>query len=442
VVQVVGSGVFLLGVLIVLFVVDWRIGAVLAAFVLVALAFMIRGGGLVAHRAGAARQAAAGLSGFVEERLAGLPDVKTSGADSYVMGRLHERLAANFHRVNDAAMAGSLFNGGVGVIFAFGTGTALALSAVLHGSGAISLGAVYVVFRYTGMLRLPLERLTQQMNSLQQATGGIARVRELFNTRAEVTDGPGPPLPTGAMLVELEAVSFAYEEVRILTDVSLRVEPGRVLGLLGRTGSGKTTISRLLIRLHDPTRGTVRLGGTDIRAVPLDDLRDRVGLVTQDNRLFQGTLRDNVALFDAGVSDERLRTVFELLGLRDWLASLDADLDTRLGPGGRGVSAGEAQLIALARVFLKDPGLVILDEAYSRVDPDTERLLEQAVSRLLEGRTGVIIAHRLATVERAHTIAILEAGRVAEWGRRADLAHDPHSRFARLLWAGTAESLA
>ncbi|MGI8824832.1 MAG: ABC transporter ATP-binding protein [Chloroflexota bacterium] len=442
VVQVLGSGVFLVGVLILLFVVDWRIGVVLTASVLVALAFLIRGGGFLARSAGAARQAAADLSGYVEETLVGLPDLKTSGADEYVMGRLHERLAARFHRVNSASMAGSIFNGGVGVIFALGTGAALALSAALHGSDAMTLGAVYVVFRYTGMLRLPLERLTTQMNSLQQATGGIVRVRELFNTRTEVTDGPGLALPEGALSVELEAVSFAYEALPILTDVSFRVEPGQVLGLLGRTGSGKTTISRLLFRLHDPTHGIVRLGGTDIREVRLEDLRERVGLVTQDIQLFQGTLRDNVALFDAGVTDEVLREVFELLELPDWLESLDAGLDTLMGVGGRGVSAGEAQLIALARVFLKDPGLVILDEAYSRIDPATERLLERAVSRLLERRTGVVIAHRLTTVERADSIAILEAGRVVECGRPVDLAQDPDSRFARLLRAGAAEALA
>jgi ATP-binding cassette subfamily B protein len=301
---------------------------------------------------------------------------------------------------------------------------------------------VYVVFRYTGMLRLPLERLTTQMNSLQQATGGIVRVRELLNTRVEVTDGPGLVLPEGAMSVELAAVSFAYEALPILTDVSFRVEPGQVLGLLGRTGSGKTTISRLLFRLHDPTHGTVRLGGTDIREVRIEALRERVGLVTQDIQLFQGTLRDNVALFDAGVTDRVLQEVFELLELRDWLESLDAGLDTLMGLGGRGVSAGEAQLIALARVFLKDPGLVILDEAYSRIDPATERLLERAVARLLERRTGVIIAHRLTTVERANTIAILEGGRVVECGRRVDLSLNPDSRFARLLRAGMAEALA
>lgn len=441
VVQVLGSGVFLLGVLVLLYLADWRVGAVVTLFALIALVFMVRGGGFVAVRARTSRQAAADLSGYVEERLAGLPDVKTSGADAYVMGRLHGRLAARFHRARAAAMAGSLFNGAISVIFALGMGASLAVSAALHSTGAMTLGTIYVVFRYTGMLQLPLQRLTVQMNNLQQAAGGMVRVRELFDTEARVADGQGTPFSEGALSVELDNVSFAYEALPILQEVSFHVEPGEVLGLLGRTGSGKTTISRLLFRLHDPTDGAVRLGGVDIRRALIDALRDRVGLVTQEVQLFHGTLRDNVSLFDMSVSDARIGQVFEELGLGAWLRALPDTLDTALGPGGRGVSAGEAQLIALARVFLKDPGLVVLDEASSRLDPVTERLLERAITRLLEGRTGVIIAHRLATVERADKILILEGGRVVESGPRAALAGDPDSRFARLNRVGLAEAL-
>jgi ATP-binding cassette subfamily B protein len=292
------------------------------------------------------------------------------------------------------------------------------------------------------MLRLPLERLSRQMNSFQQATGGIVRVRELLATRARVADGPGAPFPQGALSVELDRVSFAYGAEPVLRGVSCRVAPGEVLGLLGRTGSGKSTVSRLLFRLHDPTEGAVRLGGTDLRQARLDDLRRRVGLVTQDVQLFQGTLRDNVALFDRAVADARLGEVFAELGLDGWVRALPSGLDTPLGAGGRGLSAGESQLVALARVFLKDPGLVVLDEASSRLDPQTERLIERAVTRLLAGRTGVVIAHRLTTVQRADRVLILDDGRVAELGRPADLARDPASRFARLLRAGITEALA
>ena len=179
----------------------------------------------------------------------------------------------------------------------------------------MTVGTIYVVFRYTGMLQLPLEQLSVQMNALQQATGGIVRVRELMDTHARVVDGPGIPVPEGALSVEMDGVSFAYESLPILQDVAFRIEPGEVLGLLGRTGSGKTTISRLLFRLHDPVEGTVFLDGVDTRNARIDELRDRVGLVTQDVQLFQGTVRDNVSLFDRSIPDARLVGVFEDLGL-------------------------------------------------------------------------------------------------------------------------------
>jgi ATP-binding cassette subfamily B protein len=299
-----------------------------------------------------------------------------------------------------------------------------------------------MVFRYTTMLRIPLERLSRHMNSFQQATGGIVRVRELLATQPRVVDGVGAALPEDALSVALDHVSFAYDAELVLDDISLTLAPGEVLGLLGRTGSGKTTISRLLFRLHDVTGGAVRLGGVDIRDTKLDHLRGRVALVTQDVQLFAGTLRDNVTLYDASVSDDALAEVFASLDLEEWLDELPDGLDTVLGPTARGLSAGEAQLVALARVFLEDPGLVVLDEASSRLDPHTEQLLEHAITRLLDGRTGIVIAHRLATIERAESIAILEGGRIVELGRREELEADPDSRLAHLMRAGLAEVLA
>jgi ABC-type multidrug transport system fused ATPase/permease subunit len=448
VVHVLGNAVFLVGMLVLLLVEDVRIGAVLSIFVLGAFVYMTRGGTFVGHRARETRRAAAALSGFLGERLGGLTDLKSNGADAYVMRRLHERLGDRYRRVAASAMAASLFNGTIGLFFILGTGAVLVLSAALYGRGEITLGSVYLVFRYAAMMHLPLDRLQRQMNSLQQATGGIVRVRELLATQPQVVDGAGADVPEGAIFangapaVELDHVSFAYADEPVLRDVSFRIEPGEVLGMLGRTGSGKTTISRLLFRLHDPVDGVVRLDGTDIRDAKLDSLRSRIALVTQDVQLFEATLRDNVALFDDAVTEDTIREVFAELGLDEWLRSLPSGLDTELGPRARGLSAGEAQLVALGRVFLKDPGLVVLDEASSRLDPATERLLERAVSRLLAGRTGVVIAHRLATIDRADRILILEDGAVVEHGGRAGLAADPDSRFSHLLRVGMAEALA
>jgi ATP-binding cassette subfamily B protein len=290
------------------------------------------------------------------------------------------------------------------------------------------------------MLRYPLEQLSRQMAGLQQAAGGLARVRDLLDTEPAIIDGPGAAFPDDRQLsVELENVTFAYGTEPVLRDVSLRVEAGEVLGLLGRTGSGKTTITRLLFRLHDVSAGAIRIGGVDVREGRLDELRSRIGLVTQEVQLFEGTLRDNVTMIDPTVTDERVLEVLSDLGLDPWLARLPDGLDTILGRGGSGLSAGEGQLVALARVFLADPCVVVMDEPSSRLDPATERLLDHALRRLLEGRTAIIVAHRLTTVDRADRVVVLEQGQIVEAGQRVDLAADPESNFSRLRRIGMTE---
>jgi ABC-type multidrug transport system fused ATPase/permease subunit len=225
----------------------------------------------------------------------------------------------------------------------------------------------------------------------------------------------------------------------VLRDISVRVEPGRVLGVVGRTGSGKTTLTRLLPRFYDPLAGAVRLGGVDLRDVRIAAVRARIGLVTQDVHLFNASVRDNLTLFDGSVPDERIRAVLDTLGLADWLGELPRGLDTLLGSGGVGLSAGQAQVLACARIFLRDPDVVILDEASSRLDPATERLVHTALGRLLDGRTGIIVAHRLSTVAYADDILVLDDGQVREYGPRRALAADPASHFAGLLRLGMEE---
>jgi ABC-type multidrug transport system fused ATPase/permease subunit len=228
----------------------------------------------------------------------------------------------------------------------------------------------------------------------------------------------------------------------VLSGVDLHLPAGQTLGLVGRTGSGKTTIARLVLRLYDPTEGVLRVGGVDLRRTDRSERRRRIGAVTQDVQLFAASVRDNLTLFRPELAgDDRLRAVLAEVGLGGWLAGLPDGLDTPLGGqgtgagAGAGVSAGEAQLLAFARAFLTDPGLVVLDEASSRLDPATEQRIEAAIDRLLTNRTAVLIAHRLSSLSRVDQIAVVADGRVVEYGPRAELATDPDSRFARLLAA-------
>jgi ATP-binding cassette subfamily B protein len=437
VLRVVANALLLVGVLALLLREDLWIGLALAAFAGLAALAISRRGRYVTPRWTAARQSSADLVGFLEERLVGLVDLKANGATSDVMARLDRRQRERFLTARGAMVASSAFYAAVTLVFTAGYAVALGLGAWRYLAGAMTLGAVYLVFQYTQMLRQPLEQINRQIQDLQRAAASVARVRELLATRPAVADGPGAALPPGALALELEGVSFAYGDgPAVLRDVRLRVEPGEVLGLVGRTGAGKSTVARLVARLYDPMGGAIRLGGVDLRALRLDQLRARVGLVTQDVQLFQAAVRDNLTLFDPAISDARLTALLDEIGLGQWLRTLPGGLDAELGAGGAGLSAGQAQLLALGRLLLRDPGLIVLDEASSRLDPASERLVERALARLLEGRTAIVIAHRLSTLDRADAVALLEDGRVVEHGPRAALAADRRSRFAGLLRTG------
>jgi ATP-binding cassette subfamily B protein/ATP-binding cassette subfamily C protein len=228
----------------------------------------------------------------------------------------------------------------------------------------------------------------------------------------------------------------------VLHDISFYLPEKKVLGILGRTGSGKSTLARLLFRLYDPCVGAILLNQVDIRTMNLADLRKHIGLVTQEVQLFHASIRDNLTFFDDQISDTQILQVLHDLGLSEWYASLPEGLDAPMNAIGYGLSAGQAQLLACARVFLKNPGIVVLDEASSRLDPASERLLEKAIDKLFQNRTGIIIAHRLATVQRADDILILKDGKICEYGSRQSLIESHHSFFYRLIHSGLEEEAA
>ncbi len=442
VVQVLGSGILLVGVLVMLFREEWRAGIVLTAFALAVLFALYGLRNLAVDRFRAVREASAQTYGFVEERLAGREDIRASAARPHVMLEFHRRIRDWFRKNLIASLMISLVLNTTWFSFAAGNAVALGIGAWLFLNGHVTIGTVYLIVHYTRMLLQPIERFTQELNNLQRATASVIRITDLLRTERMVLDGPGTALPDGAPGVRFEDVTFSYGTGEpVLQDVAFELAPGRTLGLVGRTGSGKTTITRLLFRLYDPDRGRVLLDGRDVRDARLADLRARVGVVTQDVRLLAGTVRDNLTLLDSSVPDGRLVAVIEELGLGDWYRGLPDGLDSHVRPEGTSMSAGEAQLLAFARVFLRDPGVVVLDEASSRIDPGTERLIERAVDRLTAGRTMIVIAHRLATLERCDDILLLEQGRIVEHGERARLASDPGSRFHQLLKTDSGEVL-
>ena len=436
VISLLGNVVLLVGILALLFWEDWRAGMALTAFSAVMLTVLARMRHLSVAHSKAERDASTDTFGFIEERLAGREDIWASGGKPHVDRRFWRLMRVWFRaELRVGLMTAIMFNTNT-FMFRAGSAIALAVGAYLFLNGHATIGAVYLVFHYTTLLGAPVQSLTRELTALQRATASLFRVSALFEERKVVLDGPNA-LALREPSARFEGVSFGYRaDEPVLRDVTFDIRPGRVLGVVGRTGSGKTTLARLIARLYDPDEGRVLLGGSDIRDYRVSDLRDRVATVTQDVGLFDGSIRDNLTLYDRSVDDDRLREVMDRLGFMDWYRTQPHGLDTRLASGGSGMSAGEAQLLALSRVFLRDPAVVVLDEPTSRLDRATEALIDRALDELAAGRTVVLIAHHMATVERCDDILVLEDGRVIEVGERERLAADPGSRFHRLLRTG------
>ncbi len=437
-VRVFGAALLLLGALVMLFLEVWWVGLMVTGFAAVTLFAMNRVRRVGVGPTQLERGASANLFGFIEERLTGLEDVRSLGSGPYTLNRFLGVQRGFFWKAYQAWMARSSVWKLSMLLFALGYVAVVSSGVGLYLAGTITLGTVFLFYNYMSSVEEPIDQLTQQLQDLQKAGASLVRVGELLNLSSGLEVGHAQ-LPGGPLSVDFENVSFRYEGdggQTVLNDVSFQLPAGRTLGLLGRTGSGKTTLIRLLSRLYDPSAGAIKLNGQPTTDLDLASLRGRVAVVTQDVQLFQASVRDNLTLFDREIPGARVAAALAEVGLDGWLAGLPEGLDTPLLANS--LSAGEAQLLAFARVMLRDPGLIILDEPSSRLDPATEARLTEATRRLLSGRTAIVIAHRLETVARADAILVLGGGEVLEYGPRAELAQDPRSRYAQLLRAGGA----
>lgn len=443
VIRVIGNLLLLVGVLTALFLEDWRVGAAFTVFAVLTLIALNKVRGLAVPHQKAFRESTSELFGYLEERLAGTEDIRSSGAVDFVVRGLYELSHLNLKNWQKAWRMFFVVRTVGGAMMMVANAMALLSGYWLMRADLITIGTVFLIVHYVNLLGRPIRELTQQAENIQNIGAATERLAELRAIESKLEDGPGAEIPQGDLALSFENVDFSYvEEEPVLQNIHFNLEPGKVIGLLGRTGSGKTTLARLVFRLWDPTAGVIKLDGIDISQSKLRDLRQKVAMVTQDVQLFQATVRENLTFFDRSIPDEQIQKVIEELELADWYNSLPQGLETKLETGGRGLSAGEAQLLAFTRVFLRDPGVVILDEASSRLDPATEQLIERAVDKLLQNRTAIIIAHRLGTVQRADEIMILQDGHTIEHGDRVCLAADTDSHFYHLLQTGMEEVLA
>ena len=447
VVSLLTSVLLLLGILILFFTISWLVGVVMSAFSVVVLLILMRMRRRVTPLWTAERQMSAVFYGFLSERLGGTEDIRANGATAYIMRRFY-MLVREWYPIRRRAVVNSNFMFIVAIFtFTCGSALALALGTYLWSIGAITVGTVYLLFSYTDKLSQPIQQIQSQLQDLQQAEACMIRTEELLRITSALPDGKEnfPRLSTDEEQtgIEFDNVTFGYvTNEPVIHDLTFSIQPGKVLGILGRTGSGKTTLARLLFRLYDPQQGKICVNGVQIQQVQLRELRRHIGMVTQDVQLFSASVRDNLAFFNRSISDERILTAIDEVGLSTWYHSLLDGLDTVLGTDGEGLSAGEAQLLAFTRVLLSDPAVVILDEASSRLDPATEHIIEQAIEKLFAGRTAIVIAHHLATIQRVDNILIIEDGHILEQGEKETLAKDAQSHFSSLLRTGVEEVLA
>jgi len=440
--NLVSNGLLLIGVLAALFIEDWRAGLAFTIFSFATILILGKLKDIAVPHQKARREAEAQLYGFIEEQLAGTEDIRSSGAVDYSIRELFRHQTEIFTHNRKAHFKRWIIENAMGLALTIGSLLAITSGYWLFSAGLVTIGTVYLFVHYINLLEEPFWAMTHEIESFQTIGACVERLTEFRNFKAEVIDGTEVGISARSLAITFDDVTFSYNgNDSVLSALSFDLKPGSVLGLLGRTGSGKTTLARLIFRLYDPNTGRITINDTDLRQLKLETLRRNVAIVTQDVQLFRASIRDNLTFFDRSIEDQQILETLEELELGDWYRSLANGLDTELDMGARSLSAGEAQLLAFTRVFLRNPGLIILDEASSRLDPATEQRLERAIDKLLQNRTAIIIAHRLGTVHRADEIMILESGEVSEYGNRKQLAADPGSRLYQLLQTGLEEVL-
>ena len=361
--------------------------------------------------------------GVISESVHGVEVVRTYGHREPTRHRVRSAVDAQYRQQLVAARYFSLVLPISDVLGVAAIASVIGAGVWWGGAWGVSSGELVAFVFLSNLLVAPMTELGEVLDQTQTALAGWWKILNVLDTPVEVVDPVEPrPVPDGALEVRAEAVEFSYRTGgQVLRGIDVVLPAGTSVAVVGETGSGKTTFVKLLARLADPTAGRVLVGGVDLRDASPEDRRRAVRMVPQDGFLFDTTIRANIGFGRAGSGDDDVDAAIDMLGLREWVERLPDGLETMAGERGEGLSVGERQLVALARAQLGDPGLLILDEATSAVDPETETALERALERLAVGRTTVSVAHRLSTAERSDLVLVFDDGRIAERGTHAEL---------------------
>lgn len=387
------------------------------------------------------RKLAAEVSAFIAERVGGIRLIQAFGVERQIQARLAQVNATKFEAAYFAEKAVIMFFNGVQMIQVLGLALILGLGGYWVTLGSMSIGTLVLFLNYIQRFFMPLMALSEELNVTQRAFASADRIFGILDTPSRVLE-PVEPLeaPTHFTVLEFRNVWFAYKgEDWVLRDVSLTLDRGRKLGVVGDTGGGKTTVLSLLLRFYDPQRGEITIDGVDIRKFSTASLRRLMALVLQDVYIFPGSVQENLTLGNAGISLDQAREAARQVFADGFISHLPGGYAAELAERGDNLSVGQKQLISFARALARNPEILILDEATSAVDPKTEALIQEAMTKLMANRTSIVIAHRLSTIIDADQILVFRRGQIIERGTHAELlAHPGH--YARLYWLQTSET--
>ncbi|NHJ47018.1 MAG: ABC transporter ATP-binding protein [Asgard group archaeon] len=432
-----GSFLVIFGVLVAVFIEGWVYGVTFLGYTLVAFLAIFSVRNVVAPFWKKLRESTTALYGNIEESVSGLEDIQPNGAGSYIMKRFHDFSRTNFKDGIKSAFYSRIYFLLTILMRAVINLVILVIAGYFSDSLGINIGELYLLLTYASTILWPIRLIIWQIDMMQNSIANIDRIKEFFDMKSKIEDTGTEVFPDRNIKLIFDNLSFGYKEDElVLKNINFNLLPEKKIGLVGKTGSGKTTIARLIFRLYDPNDGAIRINGHTARDYPLSELRQNIAYVTQDVELFKASLKDNITFFNKEITDEQVLNVIHELGLKDWFDKLPNGLESVIYSDEVGLSAGEEQLLALTRAFLKNPKIVILDEASSRLDPATERQVENALEKLLHGRSAIIIAHRLPTLEKVDDIIILSQGEIIEAGSRSDLVSNPDSLFSELIHKG------
>jgi ATP-binding cassette subfamily B protein len=412
------------GVAVVMVAVDWQLAGVVFGIILIVLAtsFVFQRFASRAYRD--VRETIGRVLGSLQEGITGVRVVQAftqEGEQAGAFGRVNE----DYYEANmRAAKAIAWYFPGVAFLRTVAIGAVLLFGGGRVLDGDLTFGSLVAFLFYLDWFFQPIIQLSHIYNQLQSAVAALGKVFRLFDTVPSILERPDAvDVPAGAAgAIEIGGVGFEYVPgTPVLSDITMSVASGERVAVVGETGAGKTTIAKLLLRFYDPTTGTVSVDGHDLRGLTFAARARTISLIPQEGFLFNGTLRDNLRYAKPEADDRQIRAVCIEMGIDDWVDSLPDGLDTEVRERGGRFSAGERQLVALARAFLADPAVIVLDEATSNLDPETEAKVERALNVVLNSRTAVVIAHRLNSAERADRIVMMDSGRIIAKGRHDDL---------------------